>query len=234
MLTQIADGRTDLILDYIEQGNPAISQAQGVSLASWCAYYGDVSALKFLLARGEKLESLGDNYDLGGACFHGHWRLCQFLIEQGANVNHADAKTGETALHAALCKANRIKYTPVVELLLSAGADPNLATRPGIETESFMRDFRTKGETALHRAAAFGNERDIELLLEAGARRDTRDANGDTPLSWASWYLRPGSILGLLCYGEFRIHPERLKQRTCDAASSMDLYLQGTPHLQSS
>ena len=32
-----------------------------------------------------------------------------------------------------------------------------------------MRDCRTKGETPLHRAAAFGGEETIDLLLAAGA-----------------------------------------------------------------
>ena len=188
----------------------------GVSLIRWCAYYGDVSAIKFLLANGESLATLGENFDLNGACFHGHWRLCQYLLDQGADANHALPETGETPLHAALCKTNRSKYTPIVRILLAAGADPNRATLPGIETVSFMRDARTKGETPLHRAAAFGNEEDIRLLLDAGARIDAKDANGDTPLAWASWYLRPGAVLHLLCYGDFHIHPERQKQTTPD------------------
>jgi palmitoyltransferase len=33
--------------------------------------------------------------------------------------------------------------------------------------------------------------------------------NGDTPLSWASWHLRPDAILRRLCYGAFSIHPDR-------------------------
>src|SRR5438105_1275349 len=47
----------------------------GVSLLRWSAYYGDVSAMKFLLANGEALTSLGENLDLNGAAFHGHWQL---------------------------------------------------------------------------------------------------------------------------------------------------------------
>jgi ankyrin repeat protein len=43
-----------------------------------------------------------------------------------------------------------------------------------------MRDCRTKGETPLHRAAAFGDSESIKLLLDAGAIIDARDANGDT------------------------------------------------------
>ena len=140
--------------------------------------------------------------------FHGHWQLCQFLLENGADANQALPDTGETPLHAALCKANRPAYEHVVELLLSVGANPNTATEPGVETGGFMRDCRTKGETPLHRAAAYGTERSIELLLEAGAAKDRKDRSGDSPLAWASWHLRPASILRLLCYGEFSIHPE--------------------------
>lgn len=231
MLDRIADGRTDLVFDYVGAGNAASAKAKGASLIQWCGYYGDVSAVKFLLARGESLSALGEDLGLNAAAFHGHWRLCQYLIEQGADVNGASAKTGETPLHAALSKANRIRYTPVVRVLLAAGADPNRATRPGTETGSFMRDCRTRGETALHRAAAFGNEEDIQLLLAAGARIDAKDANGDTPLGWASWYLRPGAVLHLLCYGDFRIHPDRQKQVTSEPANgSMDWALNGNPH----
>jgi len=232
MLRKIADGRTDLVFDHIAGGNPATASVDRVPLIRHCAYYGDVSAIKFLLANGESLVSLGKNFDLNGACFHGHWRLTQFLIEQGADVNRALDDTGETPLHAALSKANRVRYTPVVRILLSAGADPNRATLPSAETGSFMRDCRTKAETPLHRAAAFGNEVDINLLLAAGARIDAKDSNGDTPLAWASWYLRPGAVLHLFCYGDFRIHPERQEQKTCEPADgSMEAALSGTPHL---
>src|SRR5712691_5227093 len=41
------------------------------------------------------------------------------------------------------------------------------------------------------------------------ARRDAKDMNGDSPLTWASWHLRPDSILRKLCYDGFSIHPER-------------------------
>jgi uncharacterized protein len=231
MLQRLADGRTDLVFDYVAAGNPATTTVDGSPLIVWCAYYGDVSAIRFLIASGESLSSLGENLDLNGAAYHGHWRLCEYLLENGAAVNHPLAETGETPLHAALSKANRWKYTPVVRLLLAHGADPNLATIPGRETGGFMRDCRTKGETPLHRAAAFGNEEDIQALIDAGARVDALDANGDSPLGWASWYLRPGAILGLLCYGDFRIHPERRKETTCEPATgSMEADLLGRPH----
>ncbi|MBI1839278.1 MAG: ankyrin repeat domain-containing protein [Verrucomicrobia bacterium] len=209
LLSRIVDGRTDLVFEYLAAGHPAASKdADGVSLIQWCSYYGDASAIRFLLSQGEALASLGDNLDLNGAAFHGHWRLCQFLIENGADVNHPLPDTGETPLHAALCKAESLKHTYVVRALLEAGARPNTVTRPSVETGGFMRDARTRAETPLHRAAAFGTEECIQLLIDAGASCLARDMHGDSPLSWASWHLRPASVLKRLCFGDFRVHPQ--------------------------
>src|SRR5262245_35836966 len=215
LLDRIVKGRTDLVLEHLAQGHDARSTDEnGVRLIEWCAYYGDVSAIRVLLQHGESLASLGANLALGGAAFHGHWRLCEFLIESGADVNAAASDTGETALHAALCTADRAAHDLVVEVLLAAGADPSRATKPGVETGSFMRDCRTRAETPLHRAAAFGGEETIDRLLAAGASREARDMNGDTPLGWASWYARPDAILRRLCYGGFSIRPDRMPMRS--------------------
>lgn len=222
MLSELADGRTELVFDILPAGYRADYKGQdGISLIQHCAYYGDVSAIRYLLQHGESLDSLGDNFGLNAAAFHGHWRLCKFLLEQGAKVNQPEDNTGETPLHAALSKTDRLVYDRVLEVLLSFGADPNLATKPGVETGAFMRDCRTKGETSLHRAAAFGEVETINILLQAGATIDVKDMHGDTPLGWASWYLRPDAILRQLCYGDFRIRPQR---------QSMRAYLLGTPH----
>lgn len=222
MLERIANGRTDLVFDYVAQGNPATAKDKdGVSLIKWCDYYGDVSAIRILLAHGENLESLGINLGLNRAAFHGHWRLCEFLLENGADVNYADVQTGETPLHSALCSQTRsIAANRVVQVLLAHGADSSRKTLPSKVTACFMRDSRTKGETPLHRAAAFADEETIQRLLDAGAPVDAKDMNGDSPLTWASWHLRPTSVLRKLCYGEFRINPER---------TNMEHYLLGQP-----
>jgi ankyrin repeat protein len=223
ILERIKDGRTDLVFDYLAAGHPATAvDEHGTALINWCAYYGDVSAIRHLLANGESLQTLGDNLGLNGAAFHGHWRLCQFLIEQGAGVDRPLPENGETPLHAALSQSDRLAHDPVIEVLLGAGANPNCASKPGAETGSFMRGCKTKGEAPLHRAAAFGTENTIRLLLDAGAKIDAKDMNGDSPLGWASWYLRPDSILRMLCYGDFHIHANR---------RSMAGHLQGQPHV---
>lgn len=220
MWNRIANGRTDLVFDALSNGHPATSSGpDGVPLIKWCAYYGDVSAIRHLLAHGESLSTLGD-YALNDAAFHGHWRLAEFLIEAGADVNQSLPDTDETPLHAALCTADRAARDLVLRVLLAAGADPNRKTKPGAETGGFMRDARTRGETPLHRAAAFGSEETIRMLLDAGAQIDARDAHGDSPLSWASWYERPTSILTMLCFGELSVHPQR---------RNLHVYLLGQP-----
>lgn len=224
MIDEIADGRTDLVYEYVAGGHSAQdTDGDGMSLIRWCAYYGDVSAIKFLLSAGESIASLGDNLDLNGASFHGHWRLCKFLLERGANPNYPLADTGETPLHAALCTTERLARNRVMRVLIAHGADPNRVTKNGVETGGFMRDCRTKGETPLHRAAAFGDEEAIQILLDAGAAIDAKDINGDSPLTWASWSVRPTAILRKLCYGRFHIRP--------DYGGGMQANLQGKPHV---
>jgi len=92
-----------------------------------------------------------------------------------------------------------------------------------------MRDCRTKGETPLHRAAAFGTEEAIQLLIDAGAVVDARDMHGDTPLTWASWHLRSASILRRLCYDGYAIHPAN--RSTYDHGSGWEIMGVGRPHV---
>ncbi len=122
--------------------------------------------------------------------------------------------TAETPLHSALCKLNSPDHTLIVKILIAGGANPNSVTLHGAETGGFMRDCRTRAETPLHRAAAFGEEEAIDALLLAGANLEARDANGDSPLTWGSWHLRPDSILRKLCYGPYRIRPDRATMAT--------------------
>jgi len=111
-------------------------------------------------------------------------------------------------LHSVLTNDDNERYDLVVAVLLAHGANPNTATLPNRPTGAFMRDCRTRGETPLHRAAAFGRAETIQALLEAGGDRAKLDANGDSPLGWASWYRRPADVLSLLTYGPHRIRAD--------------------------
>lgn len=234
MIDEVVRGRTDLVIPWISGGGKATATDEhGTSLIKWCAYFGDVCAIRFLLEHGEQLASLGPNFDLNGAAFHGHWRLCEFLIEQGADPNIPLADTGETPLHSVLSVSNRPAHELTVSVLLAAKANPNATTKPDAPTGAFMRDCRTRSETPLHRAAAFASEAVIEKLIAAGGDVETQDANGDTPLSWASWHQRPSAILRLLCYGPHRLHPDN--HWTGDHGAgwrAMDRHLLGKPGLE--
>jgi hypothetical protein len=134
-------------------------------------------------------------------------------IQQGADANHPESGTLETPSRAALCTPDGIAHNLVLRVLPSAGADPNLATRPNVETGALMCDCRTKAETPLHRAAAFDEEEAIERLLKAGAKLDVKDMHGDTPAVLGQLVRWPTPILLLLCYGEFRVNPRRKSLR---------------------
>ncbi len=232
ILDSISRGRTDYVVHLIQKDNWKDLLNEGsVRPIQWLVYFNDVTALRLILQSGGTLDSINLDDELGNAAFFGHWKVCDFLINHGANVNaHVDA-TKETPLHNAIVKAGRPYYFFVVKLLVDNGADVNAKTLAGIETGAFMRDVRTKGETPLHRAAAYADEQTIRFLIENGADKKARDANGDSPLSWASEHLRPGNILSLLSFDNHRISEKHKLENKSDHGfgwgNSMDWKLIG-------
>jgi uncharacterized protein len=217
ILELISRGRTDYILELLNIPNwEEILHEGQVKPLQWLVYFNDTTGLRAVLNAGGSLDSINLNDELGNAAFFGHWKVCDFLINNGADVNfHAD-KTNETPLHNAIAKAGRPYYFYVVKLLVDKGADVNAKTIAGFETEAFMRDVRTKAETPLHRAAAYADEKTISYLIEHGADKTSKDANGNSPLSWASEHLRPGVILSLLSYGDYQIGDTHKIKNTSD------------------
>jgi len=212
ILNLINKGRTDFIFRLFQEQNWQDTLLEGrVKLLQWLVYYNDTTGLRAVLENGGTLDSINLDAELGNASFFGHWKVCDFLINQGADVNYKIPGTSETPLHCALCKAGRPYYIYTVKLLLEKGADVNARTKPGIETSAFMRDVRTKGETPLHRAAAYADEQTIGLLLDRGADKALKDSHGNSALSWASEHLRPGNILAMLSYGNHKVGKGHLR-----------------------
>ena len=139
---------------------------------------------------------------LSGMAYMNNVDCIRLLLSGGADANAVNERTGEAALHSSLARAGEdvssADRQAVVRLLIEHGADPNRCTIPGMKTFSFWRDVRTRGETPLHRAAAYASEETVRFLLRAGADRAIRDANGDSPQSWASWHWRPKPLIDLL------------------------------------
>lgn len=232
ILLALSRGRTDRIFELLDLADWRTILHEGqVKPLQWLVYYDDVTALEAVVRAGGDLRSIDLNAELRNAAFFGHWKVCDFLLERGADPNDPVPGTGESPLHCALCKAGRPYYLFTVRLLLKAGADPNARTIAGSETDGFMRDVRNKGETPLHRAAAYGSAEIVGLLLEHGADREARDAAGDSPLSWASAHLRPGRILQMLAFEPHRVSDGFVARSTSDHGSgwgnAMDWNLYG-------
>ncbi|KAI2617477.1 hypothetical protein GGR54DRAFT_208663 [Hypoxylon sp. NC1633] len=89
------------------------------------------------------------------------------LIRSGVALDPAGSRFGGTALHGAAYRS----HTPIVKLLLEAGADVNKADFDKI--------------TPLHSAATLGDIELAKLLLQYAADVHAGDLVGETPLDWA-------------------------------------------------
>lgn len=89
------------------------------------------------------------------------------MIEQGADVETKDPGAGASVLHYAVMRGRM----PVVDLLISRGADVNSRTK--------------MGTTPLHTAVLYARLEVAELLLDAGADVNARSSSGATPLAIA-------------------------------------------------
>jgi ankyrin repeat protein len=99
------------------------------------------------------------------------------LVDQGAQINAIDPKTGESALTVAAWFS-----TPeVVEYLLKKGANPN--HQDNTEFQKFSANF---GRTAMHAAATRESTEFIHLLLLYGAQLNVPDKLGRLPIEYAT------------------------------------------------
>ena len=169
------------------------------------AWDGDLPLLRECLACGTPVNqrAIHDSSPLEAAAYNAQPEACDLLLQSGADPNATSQPTGETVLHQTITKSGDPRRTRIVQSLIAAGADVNRKTTPNVSTLSFARDIRTRGETPLHRAAAYGDLGMILTLIEAGADTSARDANDDSPLTWASWHLRENEILRPLLHGVF-------------------------------
>src|SRR5688572_4081299 len=168
------------------------------------AYNGDVDGVARLLNGGETIPAGAVDAALEAAAYEGRSDAVRLLLQRGADPNRVYLPNQESILHFATSKTSRpAERTSVVKQLIAAGADVNSRTLVGVTTLCYMRDIRTRGETPLHRAAAFGEPEMITALIDAGADKSAKDAHGESPLTWASWHLRDNEVLKLLLYGEF-------------------------------
>jgi cytohesin len=201
MLTAAFDGDLTTVEKLVSQGADINYTDNWGNFAMFAAAWeGNIKALDLFYNLGAKI-SFDDANLLCNAAYNGKVNSVKWLLDKGENANFSFTTTGENALHYTISKTSEMDdRVDIVRGLIAAGIDVNKKTLAGKSTLCFMRDAYLKGESPLHRAAAFGNVSIIKMLLDAGAERSMKDANGDTPISWGSWYLRDADVLRLLIY----------------------------------
>jgi ankyrin repeat protein len=140
------------------------------------------------------------------AAINGHKAVVRLLIERGAAFEGRDS-AGQTPLLLAAANGNE----EIVHLLLEKGAEIDcrdyygrtplsLAVTNG--HKSIVRVLEgAEDQTRLFWAAKMGHETDVQLLLEKGARLESKNSFGQTALSWAAGFGREGIVRLLLKNG---------------------------------
>jgi ankyrin repeat protein len=201
-----------------QPGQPAEEHASGLlTPLMFAAREGDLESARLFVAAGADVNAIGgDGKDvLGLAIFNGSYELASFLIDNHANVNHADAQ-GFTPLFWAVDRRNMetppnfpwmvtTDPLPLIKKLLDAGANPNAIVNN--TPRARMRDGspRIVFGTALMRAAFSGDVELVKLLLSRGADPHIVSRDNETSLMAA---CGTGFING---YSKGRSAAERLE-----------------------
>lgn len=106
--------------------------------------------------------------DLQEAVVRGDYDATLKLLDQQADIEAKDSRSGASPLHYAVMKGRM----QIIDLLLSRGADVNSRTR--------------NGTTPLHTAALYARKEVAERLLEKNADINALSAGGSTPLALAT------------------------------------------------
>jgi hypothetical protein len=152
----------------------------------FAAWHGNVPAVRALLKAGVGINACASLDALGYTAFHvailgseqrgvddrrGHLNMVKFLIEAGANVNHATPQH-ETPLYYAAEKGD----ARILMELIKAGADLDWVAR------TFKRGW---DDSPINRAARSGHTTCVALLIQAGADFNLANEKGQAPLYFA-------------------------------------------------
>ena len=223
----VKGGRPGLVALLLEAGGEvgATVEGTGATALHLAALNGRLEVVRLLLARGGEVGSrAGDSLHRATPIYlaaqNGHAKVVQELVASGAEVNARLWKIDATPLFAAADQG----HLTTVEMLLKLG------------TSVYARNWN--GVTALGVAAVAGRVEVVARLLEAGAKVDSRDQEGNSVLLQVvggervkvrvvEQLLRAGASPGLVnLRGEFPLLVVARREQVQDTVHLLRLLLQ--------
>ena len=131
---------------------------------------GSKRIVEALIEAGADVNKEADGTALEYACFNGHFQVVRLLLSKGGDPNGNGSGIP-------LMEAARHGHDDIVRELILRGANPHL-TDP------------VYGCSALHWAAIEQKSKSCEYLVKAGASLDLLDRSGNTPLYYATAWLK--------------------------------------------
>mmetsp|Transcript_25411 Transcript_25411/g.59122 ORF Transcript_25411/g.59122 Transcript_25411/m.59122 type:complete len:502 (+) Transcript_25411:133-1638(+) len=166
-------GHSEIVQHLLAAGADAQSaDSRGQTPLHLAARWGHAESMAILGSADMESRDAGGRTPLHLAAQFGHAGAVSWLIAQGADLEVLDNGGIQTPLHAAVAARPIGAATAVVRSLLDA--------RARIHSQGW------RGRTALHHAAASGAAPIVRQLLQAGARRNYKDDDGQTPRSLAT------------------------------------------------
>ncbi|KAF3002348.1 hypothetical protein E8E14_007399 [Neopestalotiopsis sp. 37M] len=173
----------------------------------YAAENGHAAAITLLIERGANIDSNianGEWTPLRLALSKGHIEATRRLINGGADPNATKDQTWSPLLMA-VSKG----LTEIAKLLLDRGADTEF-------TDSIRRC--SNGRDPLHYAATFVDAGVLKKLIDRGAKLDTCDDSGETPLDKAFNFGRQENVEHLLHHSNYMVPQEDIDNRRVDKA----------------
>ncbi|KAI0099457.1 WD40 repeat-like protein [Daldinia grandis] len=164
---------------------------------------GDLTGLKLRLSSGADIKTLeakssSRNTLLHTAVTNGHFEICEFLLQQGANINAIGFRR-RTPLHSAAFKG----HVEIVRLLLS-------------QEGCLVDEVNSDGSSPFLTACRTGNLAIVKLLAKTGkVQASRRDDNRLSPLGYAS---RSGHLPIVLYLLQEMQHGPVTRETLADAA----------------